>query len=68
MVRIVGTQHRTQFVLDPAEALRRGRALDRMLSSAGAPVPRGVVRAPHRVFNELDDQRQLQATRRLNGR
>lgn len=68
MVRTVGKQDRTEFVLDPAQALRRGRVLDRMLSSAVVPVRRGVVRAPHRVLNELDDQRRLQAARRLNAR
>jgi len=66
MVRVVGSQDRNEFVRDPALALRRGRVLDRMLSTA--PVRRGVQRATHRIFNEIDDQRQLAAARRLNTR
>lgn len=66
MVRTVGKQERNEFVLDPAQALRRGRVLDRMLASTAPPAQRGIRRAPHRVFNQLDDQRQLQAARRLN--
>jgi hypothetical protein len=68
MVRVVGSQDRNEFVRDPAQALRRGRVLDRMLSTASQPVARGVLRAPHRVFNEMDDLRQLDAARRLNKR
>jgi hypothetical protein len=30
------------------------------------PWPRGVVRATHRVLNELDDRRALEMARRLN--
>ncbi len=66
MTRIVGTQNRTEFILDPAEALRRGRQLDAMLASARLPRPRGVIRATHRAMNEMDDRRQLELARRLN--
>lgn len=66
MTRIVGTRDRTEFILDPVQALRHGRVLDAMLASARIPWPRGVTRATHRVMNELDDRRQLQAARRLN--
>ena len=66
MTRTVGRQARSEFILDPAEALRRGRVLDAMLASASIPRPRGVMRAKHLVLNEMDDQRQLQAARRLN--
>ena len=66
MVRIVGNQNRNEFVLDPAEALRRGRRLDRMLAGAMQPRTRGVLRATHRRMNELDDERQRDVARRLN--
>lgn len=39
MTRLVGTQDRDEFILDPALALRRGRKLDAMLASA--PPARG---------------------------
>ena len=66
MTRIVGTQNRTEFILDPVEAWHRGRALDQMLAAARVPVERGVMRAPHHVFNAIDDARQLAQARRLN--
>ena len=66
MTRIVGNQNRGEFILDPAEALRRGAELDRMWPSLLPPRPRGVMRAPHRVFNEIDDLRQLEQARLLN--
>ncbi|HQS33661.1 MAG: hypothetical protein B7Y54_10095 [Polaromonas sp. 35-63-240] len=67
MTRIVGSQNRTEFILDPVEAWHRGRALDQMLAAARVPVERGVRRAPHHVFNEIDDARQLEQARLLNG-
>ena len=66
MARLVGTQDRNEFILDPVEAWRRGRALDKMLAAARLPMPRGVLRASHRVFNEIDDRRQLDQARLLN--
>ena len=66
MTRIVGTQNRTEFILDPIEAWHRGRVLDQMLKAARIPVERGVTRAPHRVFNAMDDARQLEQARLLN--
>ena len=66
MTRTVGTKHRTEFILDPAEAWHRGRLLDQMLAAASLPVPRGVRRASHRVFNQMDDQRQLAQARLVN--
>jgi hypothetical protein len=68
MTHLVGTQDRSEFILDPAEALRRGRVLDRMLAGAGIGRPHGVTRATHRIFNEMDDRRQVEAARRLNRR
>ena len=67
MTRIVGTQNRSEFILDPAQAWHRGRVLDQMLAAARIPVPRGVQRATHRVFNQIDDARQLEQARLLNG-
>ena len=67
MTRIVGGQNRTEFILDPMQAWRRGQALDQMLAAARLPVERGVRRAPHHVFNAIDDARQLEQARRLNG-
>jgi hypothetical protein len=66
MTRIVGTQDRSEFILDPAQAWRRGAALDQMWPSLLPPQPRGVMRATHRVFNALDDQRQLEQARLVN--
>ena len=37
-----------------------------MLAAARVPVERGVRRAPHHVFNAIDDARQLEQARRLN--
>lgn len=68
MTRIVGTQNRSEFILDPLQALQRGRVLDAMLSSACVRPKRGVTRATHRVLNQLDDRRQVEAARRLNSR
>lgn len=66
MTRVVGNRNRTEFILDPAEALRRGRVLDAMLRSAVPRRPRGVLRASHAALNAMDDQWQLQAARRIN--
>ena len=67
MTRIVGTQHRDEFILDPVEAWHRGRVLDQMLAVTRLPIKRGVMRAPHHVFNQMDDLRQLEQARLLNG-
>ena len=66
MTRIVGSQNRTEFILDPVEAWHRGRVLDQMLAAARIPVERGVRRAPHHVFNAIDAARQHEHARRLN--
>ena len=68
MVRVVGTQDRSEWIRDPAQALRRGRVLDRMLSAAVERPQRGVTRITHREMNKADDQRQLAMARRLNTR
>ena len=67
MTRTVGRQDRTELILDPAEALRRGRVLDAMLAGLLPPRPRGVTRATHQAMNQADDARQLEVARRLNG-
>ena len=66
MTRIVGHQNRDEFIRDPVLAWRHGTRLDRMLAQALPPVPRGVTRAPHHVFNAIDDQRQLAQARKVN--
>ena len=66
MTRVVGNQDRNEFERDPLEAHRRGRRLDAMLRAPVSRTERGVIRATHRVLNELDDQRALEAARRLN--
>jgi hypothetical protein len=64
--RTVGAQNRSDIELDPVEAYRRGRTLDRMLRSAVPPRPRGVTRGTHEYFNRVDTERQVQIARRLN--
>ena len=66
MTRTVGSRERTEIVLDPAEALRRGFILDNMLRGALPARRHGVVRATHSRLNELDDRRQLEAARRIH--
>ena len=66
MTRIVGNQNRTEFVLDPVEAWRRGRQLDRMLTSAVPAHRRGVTRATFAEFERLEKLRRLEVARQLN--
>ena len=66
MTRIVGTQQRDEYIRDPVEAWHRGRVLDQMLAATRLPVKPGVMRASHRVFNQIDDLRQLEQARLLN--
>ena len=66
MTRVVGTQNRSEFILDPVQAWHRGRALDQMLAGVRIPVQHGVQRATHRAFNEIDDARQLEQARLIN--
>ncbi|HEX3171022.1 MAG TPA: hypothetical protein VNM70_19860 [Burkholderiales bacterium] len=66
MTRIVGNQNRTEFVLDPVEAWRRGRQLDRMLAFASPAHARGVTRATFAEFERLDTLRRLAVARQLN--
>jgi hypothetical protein len=68
MTRVVGTRNRTEFVLDPAEALRLGSQVDAMLPRVSVTIRRGVLRAKHRELNAIDDERQLELARRLNSR
>lgn len=66
MTRTIGPRDRSELILEPVEALRRGCGLDAMLAGTRLPRPRGVTRATHQVMNQLDDALQLQAARRLN--
>lgn len=66
MTRTVGHQDRSEIILDPVQALQRGRALDRLLPMLLPARPRGVMRAPHHVFNRIDDERQLEIARLVN--
>lgn len=66
MTRIVGTNNRDELILDPVEAWHRGRVLDQMLTATRLPIKHGVMRAPHHVFNQMDDLRQLEQARLLN--
>ncbi len=66
MTRIAGRQDRSEFILDPVEAWRRGRILDRMLAQAAAPHPRGVFRGTHAELDRLDAERRLETARLLN--
>ena len=68
MTRIVGDRNRSEFILDPAQALRQGNLVDAMLASARLPRQQGVLRATHRIMNGIDDQREIETARRLNGR
>ena len=66
MTRIVGDQNRTEFILDPAEALRRGAVLDKLGPQVLPPRPYGVMRGKHSYFNRIDDERALAQARLLN--
>jgi hypothetical protein len=67
MNRIVGNQNRSEFILDPIEAWKRGRELDKMLKGAQPPIKRQVLRGTHAQFNAWDDARALEVARKLNG-
>ncbi len=64
-MKTVGNRLLPEFILDPAEALRRGCALDAMLRDTTAPHPRGVFRGTHAWFNAMDEARMLAAARRV---
>ena len=66
MTRVVGAHERSEIILDPVEAWRRGRILDRMLAQAWPPHPRGGFRGTHADFEKLDAGRRAAAARRLN--
>jgi len=66
MARVVGTQNRSPYILDPVEALRAGERVDALLASAAIPRPRGVMRATHRRFNEIDLARQHQTALKVS--
>ena len=66
IMRIVGTQNRSEIELDPVKAYRRACAMDALLRGTAPPVVRGVTRGTHEYFNRIDDERQRQSARALN--
>ena len=66
-MRILGVD-RTEIELDPTAAFRRGRKLDAMFAAANVPRPRGVTRATHARFAQLDDARMVATAKRLGAR
>lgn len=65
-MRVVGKLNRSEFELDPAEALRRGAEIDRKMALMLPPHPRGVSRGTHAFFNRMDDERSLAMARRVS--
>ena len=68
MTRIVGQRNRSEFNLHPAEALRQGRIVDAMLAASQPRRMQGILRGTHRELNALDDLRQVETARLLNGK
>ncbi|MGL4575628.1 MAG: hypothetical protein ACRCV9_12670 [Burkholderiaceae bacterium] len=66
MTKVVGKQIRTEFILNPGEAFRRGELLDRMLRPTVPARARGVSRGTHAYFNQVDAAWQLEIAKRLN--
>jgi len=64
-MKTVGEFPRDEIVLDPREALRRGRVLDAMLKSALPAYPRGVMRGTHETFQRMDEARMIAIARRV---
>lgn len=64
-MRIVGKLNRSEFELDPVEALRRGAEIDRKMKLMLPPHPRGVWRGTHAFFNKMDDERAVAMARRV---
>ncbi len=65
-MRIIGNRRNwSEVELDPAEAYRRGRALDAMLRFALSAPRRGVYRGTFEFFASLDAERALAAARRI---
>jgi hypothetical protein len=65
-MKLVGTQNRDEFELDPVKAWQRGRALDALLRSNSTPFPRGVWRMTHAQMNKADLERQVDQFKRIN--
>jgi hypothetical protein len=65
-MRTVGAKDRSDIELDPVEAWRRARVLDRMLRGAAPDFERGVKRGTHEYFNRLDDERRVRIARAIN--
>jgi hypothetical protein len=65
-MKLVGTQNRDEFELDPVKAWDRGRALDALLRSTSPPLPRGVWRMTHAQMNQASLERQVDQFKRIN--
>jgi hypothetical protein len=65
-MRIVGKKIRPEIELDPVEAFRRARNMDKLFQSVDFPRSRGVFRGSHAHFNRLDADRQMHIARLLN--
>ncbi|MGB9150147.1 MAG: hypothetical protein WCB36_07855 [Burkholderiales bacterium] len=68
MNRIVGNQNRSEYILDPVEAWKRGRVLGKMLKATQPPIKCQILRGTHAQFNAWDDAHALEVARKLNGR
>ena len=67
-MKTIGNFPRDEIVIDPTEALRRGRVLDQMLKNTRPRVPHGVTRGTHAMFQAMDEQRMIAIARALNRR
>ena len=65
-MRIVGKLNRSEFELNPVEALRRGAEIDRKMKLMLPPHPRGVWRGTHAFFNRMDDERGVAMARKVS--
>ena len=67
-MRVIGpNKHRSEIELDPVQAYRRGRVLDRMLRSAIPAPRRGVYRGTFDAFERMDEARMTEVARKING-
>lgn len=67
-MKIIGAnKEHSEIVLDPAEAFRRGCALDAALRSATVPHQRGLFRGTFAQFARIDEERMIATARKANG-
>ena len=65
-MKTIGNAPRDEIVVDPVEAMLRGRVLDLMLKGSLPPVSRGVTRGTHAMFQAMDEQRMVDVAKKLN--